>query len=78
MDRWRSEHELAQAEWWTLDECRRHLGISERTLRRYIRNGLPLYRLNRREVAASWVKRVDAQAIYRRARHAERSTRFQA
>lgn len=78
VQRWRDEHELAQAEWWTLEECRRHLGISERTLRRYRAAGLDVHegRVDGRRVAL--VKRVDAQGHFREKRHAAITARFQA
>lgn len=77
MDRWRSERELAAAEWWTLDECMRHLDISARTLRRYRDEGLAVLesRVDGKRVAL--VKRIEAQRHFRDRRHAQRNTRFQ-
>ena len=78
MERWRDEQELARVECWTLADCRRHLGISERTLRRYRAAGLEVHegRVDGRRVAL--VKRTEAQAHFRGKRHAARSARFQA
>lgn len=78
MDRWRDEQELARADWWTLAECMRHLGISARTLRRYRNAGLAVHegRVDGKRVTI--VKRTDAQAHFRGRRHAAKSARFQA
>jgi hypothetical protein len=73
MERWRDEQELARADWWTLEECMRHLDIKPSTLRRYRANGLATVsgRIDGRRVTL--VKRVDAQGHYRGRRHAEKA-----
>lgn len=78
MDRWRSEHELAQAEWWTLEECMRHLAISKATLYRYRAAGLAVTKHRQDGRLVSFVKRAEAQRIYREQRHAAKASHFPA
>lgn len=78
MDRYRSESELAVAEWWTLEECMRHLDISRRTLNRYRAAGLAVTKHRQETRLVAFVKRADAQRHFRAGRHAARSARFQA
>lgn len=78
MERWRDEHELARAEWWTLEECMRHLDISRATLYRYRAEGLTVTKHRQNGKLIAFVKRADAQRHYRTQRHAANTARFQA
>jgi hypothetical protein len=59
------------APYWTRDQAVRHLGITRRTLRRYISAGLPTY------FAGTLVKPDELLRVWKTRRNQQRDTRAQ-